>query len=217
MKPKTNPINPVQWQWIWDVAANVAGVGTADLVMQTRRSQAVEARRGLYLFLHECGFSSVQIGRFCDRDHSTILHAVRTAMLDDGGTAFEVRQALRRENMKRDPVPVAATAPEPEPLPPPAAKSEPADTLYRVRFTNNPQPHYLIEPARNGRRMPTRRNPRTATLTAVFGRIKERFDEKFFRAEHIPGIGEALVPVDRETWRIAAAIPASEYQRSLTQ
>lgn len=53
------------------------GIALDDLRARRRDLQAVRARQELCGVLHHAGWSLPRIGRLLDRDHSTVLHAVR--------------------------------------------------------------------------------------------------------------------------------------------
>jgi chromosomal replication initiation ATPase DnaA len=67
----------------WAIADDVCGVygiSRDDLATKGRgRLDVNEARQFLCLYAMRRGISSAQIGRFLDRDHTTILHATRQA------------------------------------------------------------------------------------------------------------------------------------------
>lgn len=48
-----------------------------DVVSPSRRHELIATRIVVYVALHNAGFSMKQIGRFCERDHTTILHYLR--------------------------------------------------------------------------------------------------------------------------------------------
>jgi hypothetical protein len=49
----------------------------ADIVNHCRKSYTHRPRRDVYAYLHARGWSVAKIGRFCNRDHTSILHALR--------------------------------------------------------------------------------------------------------------------------------------------
>jgi chromosomal replication initiation ATPase DnaA len=48
-----------------------------DVISPSRRHELIATRIVVYVALHNAGFSMKQIGRFCERDHTTILHYLR--------------------------------------------------------------------------------------------------------------------------------------------
>lgn len=48
-----------------------------DIVNHCRKSHRHRPRRDVYAYLHARGWSIAKIGRFCNRDHTSILHALR--------------------------------------------------------------------------------------------------------------------------------------------
>lgn len=53
------------------------GVPVSDVLSRKRDARTYAARRDVILHLHERNWSSKRIGRLLQRDHSTVLHAVR--------------------------------------------------------------------------------------------------------------------------------------------
>ncbi len=51
----------------------------------SRRRHIVHARRAVMALLHDHGWSTTGIGKFLNRDHSTVVHALKKARLNAGG------------------------------------------------------------------------------------------------------------------------------------
>jgi len=69
---------------IFDVVSHVSGVSRKVIISRTRRYSIVPARKAVCLMIYVLreDFSLPMIGRILKRDHSTILHAIRSALED---------------------------------------------------------------------------------------------------------------------------------------
>lgn len=74
-----------------------AGVAVEEVMSPTqrRRMQACWVRQDLYLEFSEEGMTSSDIGRFFNRDHTTVIHGIKVAKerRDARGSGKEVQQA----------------------------------------------------------------------------------------------------------------------------
>ena len=61
------------------LCADLFEISPADLLSRKRRQQIVHARMALYAALRKRGWSYPRIGRFCGRDHSTVMYGVAAA------------------------------------------------------------------------------------------------------------------------------------------
>ncbi|MBO9380048.1 hypothetical protein GG804_25090 [Sphingomonas histidinilytica] len=59
--------------------ANLFGISDADVLSDCRRRDLIVARREVYRQLRALGASYPTIGRLMQRDHSTIMHALKAA------------------------------------------------------------------------------------------------------------------------------------------
>lgn len=210
-------IDKARWGWVWNVAAQAAGVPPAAMVSNSRAKGWSQARQGLYMFMHEEGWSFAAIGRFCNRDHTTVRHSVVNRRAQPDGIADRVRAALREERARHKAMPddLPPNPPQPEPKSTPAPVLD-TGTVFRVRFDpghgeqskrNICPPHYSIEPAANGKALPVRRPPLTPGQTALFGDIEPIVGAQYYRAESLPGIGATvLFPASQDDWQRAAGI-----------
>jgi chromosomal replication initiation ATPase DnaA len=63
------------WRKMLERTATEHGL-TVPLMLTGKRAFAVAARRDAYAALRAAGYSYPEIGRFCGRDHSTVMHAL---------------------------------------------------------------------------------------------------------------------------------------------
>ena len=64
-----------------DTVATVAGkfgVAVADIMGRKRTPKVSRARQVAMAGMHHAGFSLCEIGRFFERDHGTVMHAIKT-------------------------------------------------------------------------------------------------------------------------------------------
>jgi len=59
-----------------DAIAQEHGYTVEDILGKSRLKHLVSVRRLCVLMLRDCGYSTTEIGRLMDRDHSTIVHAL---------------------------------------------------------------------------------------------------------------------------------------------
>lgn len=52
------------------------GVEVQDIVGRSRAKRLVAARQEAFYLMKEHGYSMSQIGRFCNRDHTTVMHGI---------------------------------------------------------------------------------------------------------------------------------------------
>lgn len=85
---------------IADATAENYGIPLTDLLSERRSPpMAVEARMvAMYLCRHITPYSLPRIGRFFDRDHTTVMHAIRTVerRMQDSAYRERVEQAKAR-------------------------------------------------------------------------------------------------------------------------
>ena len=60
-------------------ACAAAGQSIPDIMGKSRKAALCRIRERIWLQAHEAGFSSVQIGRVFNCDHTSILHGIRNA------------------------------------------------------------------------------------------------------------------------------------------
>ena len=65
-----------------EVIARKYGYTAEDVIGKNRQKQLVSVRRQCVVMLREKGYSTTEIGRIMNRDHSTIVHALQ--MVKDG-------------------------------------------------------------------------------------------------------------------------------------
>lgn len=95
----SSPIGPVRSDadYARIEVARIAGkhrCSEADLLSPRRQQNIVQARHELYWHLHKyTRWSMMQIGRFCDRDHTSVLHGCRQFQkrIDSGDAVFVER------------------------------------------------------------------------------------------------------------------------------
>jgi chromosomal replication initiator protein len=100
------------------------GVSREQLLSNSRTARIIQARQlSMYLARELTPLSLAQIARAFNRDHSTVLHAVRSVSkrLDPGSDASEmlerVRHLLHNPNSPREPAPAAIHNPTSNPQP----------------------------------------------------------------------------------------------------
>lgn len=62
------------------------GVAADEILSPVRRAKVVRARWAVMRRLSAAGFSSVQIGRWLQRDHATVLHGLKKAGQSTGSS-----------------------------------------------------------------------------------------------------------------------------------
>lgn len=191
------------WAWAVDTAAECVDAAPAILLGNSRQQHLVSARRALYAFLQERGWSSSQIGAFCRRDHSTVLYAIGKVNHQPGSVDHTVWLALRKKYDEQVAEAREELAAEAEPVLP----SNFRETFYKVSVCDHPHAHYLIEPARAGRAFPARRivdgEEGNTDLDRLFGSYKSiRRKAIYLRTQHMPKFmgGFALVPTSETDW-----------------
>lgn len=55
------------------------GISSREILAEIREQPVVEVRLAMYLALRKMGFSTPQIGRRLNRDHTTVISGIRTA------------------------------------------------------------------------------------------------------------------------------------------
>lgn len=69
---------PRNMRQIADLVCRYYGVTLGDIRGQSRRTDIVAARQCLMYWIHRAGrYSSPQIGRFVNNDHTTVLHGIK--------------------------------------------------------------------------------------------------------------------------------------------
>ncbi len=71
--PPPKPTARAYVKILYDVAARHA-MTTDDIIGKCRSPRYVAARQEAFYLLKQAGYSMLQIGRFCNRDHTTVLH-----------------------------------------------------------------------------------------------------------------------------------------------
>jgi chromosomal replication initiation ATPase DnaA len=67
--------------------ANEYGCSVADLMGHSRRSEIVHARRkAMYLIYSRGKMSKAGVGRFMNKDHTTVMHALKKYEAENGGS-----------------------------------------------------------------------------------------------------------------------------------
>jgi len=67
--------------------ANEYGCSVADLMGHSRRSEIVHARRkAMYLIYNRGKMSKAGVGRFMNKDHTTVMHALKKYEHENGGS-----------------------------------------------------------------------------------------------------------------------------------
>ena len=67
--------------------ANEYGCSVADLMGHSRRSEIVHARRkAMYLIYNRGKMSKAGVGRFMNKDHTTVMHALKKYEQENGGS-----------------------------------------------------------------------------------------------------------------------------------
>lgn len=59
-----------------------------DIIGKSRSPRYVEARQEAFYLLKQAGYSMLQIGRFCNRDHTTVLHGANKHEAKLNGTTY---------------------------------------------------------------------------------------------------------------------------------
>jgi chromosomal replication initiator protein len=100
---------PPSLEAIQDAVCSVNGVGREELLSPKRSSKVARSRQvAMYMARELTSLSLTEIARAFDRDHTTVLHAIRTvsSRLEPGSetaeTIHRVRSALGREQPGRD-------------------------------------------------------------------------------------------------------------------
>lgn len=78
LTPVVPPPSPTARRYVHvlhDVATR-HGVEVQDIVGRSRARRLVAARQEAFYLMKEHGYSLSQIGRFCNRDHTTVMHGV---------------------------------------------------------------------------------------------------------------------------------------------
>lgn len=60
------------------------GVNWREIMGRSRMAYVARARRHCWLEFYRRGYSSCQIGRIFDRDHSTVLYGLKLALKEEG-------------------------------------------------------------------------------------------------------------------------------------
>lgn len=202
------------WVWAVEKAAECVGATAASVLGKSRQQHLTSARRALYAFLQEKGWSSSQIGSFCNRDHSTILYAISKIDHTPGSQEHEIWLTLHKiykeqvANAREELETTAAVSVLPVNF---------RETYYRVSVCDHPHAHYLIEPARAGRAYPSRRlvdgEDGNAELDRLFGSYKavRRKRAIYLRSQRMPEFmgGFALVETEEADWMKAGGCPPS--------
>jgi hypothetical protein len=85
---------------VLNVVSQECGVSQSDIVGLSREVQFVRARRVAALVFRELGYSSPQTGRVLgDRDHTTVLHYLKTSVPEDVVQAKLCENLLASNNM----------------------------------------------------------------------------------------------------------------------
>lgn len=85
---------------VLNVVSEECGVSRGDIVGLSREVQFVRARRVAALVFHELGYSSPQTGRALGgRDHTTVLHYLKTSLPEDVAQAKLCQKLLTSNNM----------------------------------------------------------------------------------------------------------------------
>lgn len=134
-KPEATPLLLSRARRIVKVAAGVFGVAPGDIQGTPRHREAVKARRACAVILvTRMGWSHARTGRFLNRDHSSILHALkRFREIDDLRFLDMTMEVVVRSQAERSmPQIVPAVVHEPEPPPPPSRESQEPPHTVRV-------------------------------------------------------------------------------------
>lgn len=59
-----------------------------DIISPNRSPRFVEARQEAFYLLKQAGYSMLQIGRFCNRDHTTVMHGANKHAAKLNGTTY---------------------------------------------------------------------------------------------------------------------------------
>lgn len=189
------------WLWTIEVAAEIVPDATVPMILSRRRlPPLVDARRGIWLFLRDLGWSLPQIAKLTENCHTTVLHGINKGEPQPGSVAYRVREAL--QNGAKDRQAESAVVQE--------ASTNPnvIGTIYRVSSRRRPEPHYVVEAARNGKVLPSRRladgdSPDLRNLFAPMRRLES--DPIFLRHHPVPEFmgGSVLVSATPADWQFA--------------
>lgn len=119
---------------IQETVCSTLGVSRNELLSPTRTARVIQARQlSMYLSRELTSLSLAQIARAFERDHSTVLHAVRTVSkrVDPGSDVSEMLDRMRRliHDYRTTPRPIAGAIPNPSHSPPKQSTTPPRIAL----------------------------------------------------------------------------------------
>ena len=221
-----------EWQFVIDAAAHASGL-PAEQVMAggkpikgNEHSRSLHAtRQALWTFLGRVGWSPTTIGKWFERDRSSVSKAiiaaeagVKAKTWPDCQIGQDVWRALfaflqtrdgvlpqppQHAPRKRGPAKKPRWQPKDD-APPLAIETLPKDYVLRVTVevggVQNER-HYCITPAANGRVLPSRRPLPSELLDGLF-RERRRHGPSYFKPVKLPDYmgGAGIIPTDESAW-----------------
>lgn len=101
---------------VFEIARQVSGLGPGDLVSDNRTKKFVDARSGISLGLHWCGYSTPRIGRMLNRDHTSVLSMLRRSQEKPNDVSQRIAESIRAEAVPTEQIrepKIKAIIPEP--------------------------------------------------------------------------------------------------------